>query len=150
MVSWMPRPTAASVNVVDAFIAARAARDLRTLAALVPADASVVDTASSTTVGGDAWYQLLPLAEVLEVGPRHLENDGDVTWSELVLDDGRPSWENNLNWFVDGNSAVEGAPLSRRDVPPSSRTRTMRASVTEAGITRLELGRREDLGSWPN
>ena len=65
--------TAPSVEVVDAFIAARATRDLRMLAAIVPADATVVDTANSMAVRGDGWYQLLPFAEVLEVGPRHLE-----------------------------------------------------------------------------
>jgi hypothetical protein len=37
-------------------------------------------------------------------------------------------------------------PLSRHDVPSTGRTRTMRATVTEAGITRLELGRPDDLG----
>jgi len=135
----------ASVDVVDAFIAARATRDLRTVATLIPAEASVVDITNSMAVGGDGWYQLLPLAEVLEVGPRHLENNGDVTWFELVVDDGRPSWENNLNWFVDDNAALHATPVSRHDVPSSRRSRTMRATVTAAGITRLQLGRPDDL-----
>jgi hypothetical protein len=144
VVNWMARPSPASVEVVDAFIAARAARDVRTVAALLPAEASVVDTANAMAVGGDGWYELLPLAEVLEVGPRRLEKNGDVAWSELVLDDGRPTWENNLNWFIDDNTTP--TPVSQHDVPSSGRPRTMRATVTEAGITRLELGRPDDLG----
>ena len=144
-VNWMAGPAPAAVEVVDAFIAARAARDLRTVAALVPSEASVVDTAHATAVSGDGWYQLLPLAEVLEVGPRHLENNGDVAWSELVLDDGRPSWENNLNWFVGDNTALASNPVIQHDAPSIVRTRTMRATVTGAGITRLELGRPDDL-----
>ena len=86
-----------------------------------------------------------PLAEVLEVGPRRLEKNGDVAWSELVLDDGRPSWENNLNWFVEDNTALEATLVYQHDAPSSGHTRTMRATVTEAGITRLELGRPDDL-----
>lgn len=64
-----------------------------------------------------------------------------ITRSELVLDDGRPSWENNLNWFVDGNIAVEATPLPQHDAASSGRTRSMHATMTEAGFTHPELGR---------
>ena len=62
-----------------------------------------------------------------------------------MLDDGRPSWENNLNWFVDDNTALAASPVSQHDAASGGRTRTMRATVTEAGITRVELGRADDL-----
>src|SRR5579871_3034611 len=124
----MARPAnSAAVETVDAFIAARVAGDSRTVAALLSADSSVVDTTNSIFVTGDEWDQLLPVNEVLEVGPRQLENNGDVTWSELVLDDGRPGWENNPNWFLDDNSAREAVPLSQHGLWASGLTRTMRA-----------------------
>jgi predicted AAA+ superfamily ATPase len=60
---------------------------------------------------------------------------------------GRHALGDNLNWFVDGNTAVEVALVPQRDVVRSDRVRTMRANVSEAGITRLEIGRPDDLAS---
>jgi hypothetical protein len=132
-------PVDRSVQVVDGFLAARAARDLDAVATLLPSDATIVDTTHSLTLSGDDWYRLLPLADELQLGSRHLEPNGEVTWTELVLDDGRPSWEHNLNWFMDGSPLVESEPLATSVFTATAHLRTMRASVSEGGITHLEI-----------
>ena len=65
--------------------------------------------------------------------------------SELVLDNTRPSWENNLNWWIDGNDAVEALEQmpsvaepsatqpSVRGVGPTGSTGAVRVSGTQAG-----------------
>jgi hypothetical protein len=159
LVSWLARTDVASapVEVVDAFVAARAARDLEAVAALLQANASVMDTGRDLAAGVDGLYQLMPIGDTLVVGPRHQEENGDVSWSEMVLDNSRPSWENNLNWWIDGNPAVEALQQmprtgetsatqpSANGAAPTGYTRMMRVTATQAGITRIVANRADSL-----
>jgi hypothetical protein len=155
--AWFARADGASsqaVGVVDTFLNARAVRDVNAIATVFDKDAQIVDGNRDLATGLEGLYQLLPLGDTIEVGPRTQAEDGEVSWTETVLQAARPSWENNLNWWTDGNDAV-GALVSTPgtgEVPLASRaqtsagglaatndTRYMQAVVTQAGITRLTV-----------
>ena len=106
------------------------------------------------TTGTEGLYQLLPLAETVEFGPRTQTDGGEVTWTETVVQSGRPSWENNLNWWMDGNDALQAelptpdmgaapaasGPQTSADGPAATRdTRVMLAIVTRGRIMRLTM-----------
>jgi hypothetical protein len=96
LVPWLARADGASssaVGVVDTFVSARVARDVNAVAALLDQDAQIVDSSRDRTTGTEGLSQLLPLAETVEFGPRTQTDGGEVTWTETVLQSGRPSWE---------------------------------------------------------
>ena len=160
LVPWIAGADGAStsaVRVVDAFLNARAARDVSAVAALLDENAQIVDSSRDRTTEtrtGDL-YQLLPLAETVDFGARTQTDGGEVTWIETVEQSGRPpSWENNLSWWVDGNDALQvelttpdigkarlssAAQASADGLAPARDTRAMQASVTRGKITRLTM-----------
>ena len=146
-----------AVQVVNAFTAARASRNLSAIAALLHADATIVDEKHHRTTGTEALFHLLSLAEVFEVGTRHVAGVGEVTWTETVEPYVHPSWESNPNWWLDDvqasrlllDSHAEAARLSKRadlafgqeptltTLRPASTSRFMRASVVDSRIMQL-------------
>ena len=171
---WFARVDGASapaVGVVDAFLNARAARDDSGVVALLDEDAEIVDSDGFRASRNQGLYQALRLGDTIEFGPRSQGPGGEVMWTETVVQDGRPSWENNLNWWMDGNPAIGmqastagigGAPQvsqprTRASGPaPARDTRYARANVTEGRITRLtmtwdarpEAGISSSSGAW--
>ena len=111
-----------AIRVVDAFVSARAALDVAVVAGLLHADARIVDGRHDVATGTDGLPHLLPLAGRIELGPRHLSDVGEVSWTETVVPNGRPSWENNPNWFVNDLTADQPVLLSQ----PAQHTSTPR------------------------
>jgi hypothetical protein len=120
-------------GVVDAFINARAAGDVATVASLLDERVRIIDTSHDVSRGPDAFYQVLPPGDTLTFGARTRARDGSVMWTEIVREDGRPSWENNLNWWMDDSSVVDAA----RTPSATTYTREMRALVVDAKIAQL-------------
>jgi hypothetical protein len=140
-----PRPGAAessahAVQVVDAFNAARAKRDLSAVAVLLHANATIVDEKHDLTTGTEDLYRLLPLSERFELSPRHVTDVSMVAWTETVEPNAHPSWESNPNWWLDD---VQAARLSDRRVLWSGRNRHPRRGQpgTSAPCERMLSGR---------
>jgi hypothetical protein len=145
---WLAHADAASpaaVGVVDAFLDARTARDTNAETALFNAEAHIVDGSRDQAIETGVLSELLPPGEAVEFGPRHQPESGEVTWTETVVDSGRPSWENNPNWWVDGSPALQVLasvpPIAEAGVTTTTDTRYMRADVTQARIMRLTMSR---------
>jgi hypothetical protein len=120
-------------GVVDAFISARAAGDVAGVAKLLDERVRIIDKSRDRSGGPDAFYQVLPPGGTLAFGARTRAWDGSVTWAETVLEDGRPSWENNLNWWMDDSIVIDMQRTSRE----TTYTREMRALVVDAKIVQL-------------
>jgi hypothetical protein len=120
-------------GVVDAFISARAAGDVATVASLLDERVRIIDSSRDRSDGPDAFYQVLPPGDTLAFGARSRSWDGSVVWTEVVLENGRPSWENNLNWWMDDNSVADAA----RTRGATTYVREMRALVVDAKIAQL-------------
>jgi hypothetical protein len=58
-----------------------------------------------------------------------LEANDDLSRSDTLPENTRPSWENNLNWWMDGNAAVEAALQTQP-------THVMSSAATPAGSPR--------------
>jgi hypothetical protein len=70
---WFARADGASrqaVGVVDAFLNARAARDVNAVAAVFDKDAQILGGGYDLATGTEGLYQLLPLGETIEAGAR--------------------------------------------------------------------------------
>ena len=164
LIPWFARADgspSAAVGVVDAFDNARAVRDVNAVAALLDADASVVDSSSSgESATGPGSLSTAAACGDGRVRPRTQTGGGEVTWTETVGQTSRPSWENNLNWWMDGNGALEAevstasvgvspvasGPQTGESGPAATRdARVMRAIVTQGRITRLTMTRGADL-----
>jgi hypothetical protein len=120
-------------RVVDAFISARAAGDVAGVAKLLDERVRIIDTTRDRSGGPDAFYQVLPPGGTLAFGARTRAWDGSITWTETVLEDARPSWENNLNWWMDDSIVID----VQRTPRATTYTREMRALVVDAKIVQL-------------
>jgi hypothetical protein len=78
------------LHTSGAFLNARATRDVNAGSALFDEDAQIVDGLRDQLTGTQGLYQLLPLGETMEVGPRTRTEDGEVMWTETVVQAGRP------------------------------------------------------------
>jgi hypothetical protein len=119
--------------VVDQFISARAADDVAGVAKLLDERVRIIDASRAQSGGPDAFYQVLPPSGTLAFGARTRAWDGSITWTETVLEDGRPSWENNLNWWIDDGIVID----TQRTPRATTYTREMRALVVDAKIVQL-------------
>jgi hypothetical protein len=60
------------------------------------------------------WLTLTGLASTLDM------DNGGVSSAESMQDSIRPSWENNLNWWIDGNDALEALQQTPPAAEPSA------------------------------
>jgi hypothetical protein len=128
-------PPPVDTGVVDAFIEARARQDVAGITRLLDDEVRIVDNSRRRSGGPEVFYQVLPVGDTLEFGPRSVGRDGAVLWTEVVIDDGRSSWENNLNWWLDDNPLAEMVPSSQ----PTIVRREMRAVVVHQKIVELAV-----------
>jgi hypothetical protein len=139
---------AAEVRVVDAFIGARVALNPNSMATVLHPDARIVDMRRdpAESTGADELYRVLPLSETFEVGPRHVNQSDEVTWTEEVLHYARPGREGNLDLLMDDilrmqtdcNSSARGACHADQGRPTNYK-RTVSATVLQSKITWLKI-----------
>jgi hypothetical protein len=143
------RPLPSQVRVVDAFVSARAAVDVNAMPHLLHQDAQIVDLRHDRATSIDGLYQLLPLGETLDISLRQVNDLGEVTWTETVLQSARPSSEITLEAITDlssASTAIQWAKLGGGSSEPiatsmnaSGYARAMRAIVVQSRIVVLVI-----------
>ena len=106
-------------------------------------------TFAGAVAGVVVLFSLYSWLSRMDVRSVPVEETRFVAGSELGIDNTRPSWENNLNWWIDGNDATRGLPdqPSLAEMPatlpgapapqPNGSTRTMWVAAAQAGTTPL-------------
>jgi hypothetical protein len=100
----------ALVQTADQLLAARAAGDIQAALSLFSEDATASSQEGRARQGRNAVWEVLSewmlSDEAISAGPRMQVGADSVQWTESVVQQERPSWENNLNASLDGNEAL--------------------------------------------
>ena len=125
-----------SVRVVDAFINARAAGDVKALAASMREDVVIVDMSHDRmATGKDSLVDALPLSHTFTTGPRYMDDLGQVIWTETALtartDDDSILDRSTHDVITAGARWLPARPTTKLS------TRTIQASVVQGKIKLL-------------
>jgi hypothetical protein len=116
-------------------------------------DATLVDMHRDPeqATGTEGLYQVLPLGETFELGPRSVNERGEVTWTEKVLQPARPTRESNLDVLMDDiarerpvwsmPNAAEMSVTQATSMSPQSTsyTRALRGTIVQSKIRSLAI-----------
>jgi hypothetical protein len=128
----------ATLNLVDAFLAARARHDFDAAAAYLADDISVILERGETRAGFDGMRHLIPAGATYTLGPRFTDAN-EVAWIETVVQHApQPLLQTSRYAIIDGSASLpERTPAVER---PTTLTRAMRAVVRESKITSVGVG----------
>jgi hypothetical protein len=133
---------AATLELVDAFLAARARHDFDGAATFL-ADHITVVLEGETRTAFDGMRHLVPPGATYTVGPRHTDGN-EVFWIETVVQQSpQPLSQTSRHAIVDGSASMPEPTPGVEPLPATSK-RAVRAVVQDAAITSLVV--RESAG----